>query len=243
MLFRSCGAGIPAANSSDISSDGVSYKVCVELSDNAGNPKAYGASSAFVYDNSAPVFTSLVLANDASDGYINLAEHSLTTDIAGPLVASGQSSVQYALVASATTGGFPLTWTASIPKANDSLFTSVGDYKVCVQLTDAAGNSSYGSSPVVTYDNVAPVFTSITLANGASDTYINTADSSSALAMVGSLVASGQTSTGYKVVLSTATCSTESSYSASVPAGSAFAALNGDYKVCVELSDDAGNKT
>ena len=80
------------------------------------------------------------------------------------------------------------------------------------------------------------------LANGASDTYINVTDASSALAVVGSLVASGQSSTKYKVALASATCSSEVSYSTNAPTGAAFAGLNGDYKVCVELSDDAGNK-
>ena len=235
------GSGVPAANSGDISSDGASYKVCVELSDNAGNPKAYGASSTFVYDNSAPVFTSLVLANDASDGYINSTEHGLTTDVAGPLVATGQTIVRYALVSNTTTCALPLTWISSIPKANDTLFSSVGDYKVCVQLTDVAGNTAYASSPDVSFDNVAPVFTGIALTNGASDTYINASESSGASAVVGSLVATGQSSTNYKVATSAATCSTQSSYSSTVPAGSAFTGLNGDYKVCVQLSDLAGN--
>jgi hypothetical protein len=204
------GSAVPAANSADISADGTSYKVCVELSDAAGNPKAYGASSSFVYDNTAPSFTSLPLANAASDGYINSTEHALTTDVAGPLSSSGQSNIQYALVTSSTTCGFPLTWVSNIPKANDALFTSVANYKVCVQLTDVAGNTTYGNSPDVAFDNVAPVFTSIALANTATDTYVNAADSGSALAVVGSLSAAGQSSTNYKVATSSATCSSES---------------------------------
>jgi hypothetical protein len=83
------GASIPTADDTAISSDGATYKVCVELSDNAGNPKAYGTSATFVYDATAPTFSSLPLANEAADGYINLAEHSLTTDLAGPISASG----------------------------------------------------------------------------------------------------------------------------------------------------------
>ena len=235
------GASVPGANSSDISADGTSYKVCVELSDTAGNPKAFGASLSFVYDNTAPSFTSFVLANAASDGYINNAEHALMTDVAGPLSSSGQSSIQYVLVTSSTTCAFPLSWTSAIPKANDALFTSVGNYKVCVQLTDVAGNTTYGNSPDVAFDNVAPVFTSISLANTAADTYVNAADSGSALAVVGSLSASGHSSVKYKVSTNAATCSSESSYGVSVPTGAAFSGLNGDYKVCVELSDLAGN--
>jgi hypothetical protein len=43
------GASIPTADDTAISSDGATYKVCVELSDSAGNPKAYGASATVVY--------------------------------------------------------------------------------------------------------------------------------------------------------------------------------------------------
>lgn len=237
------GSVVPAAHSGDISSDGASYKVCVELSDAAGNPKAYGASSSFTYDNTAPAFISLPLANAAGDGYINSDEHALTSEVVGLISASGQSSVQYALVTNTTTCGFPLTWVTNPPKANDVLFVSTASYKVCAQLTDLAGNATYGSSSDIFFDDVAPLFTSIALANTASNAYINAAESSSGLVVVDSLSASGQSSVNYKVVLNSVTCSTVSSYSASVPTGADFNGLNGDYKVCVELVDPAGNKT
>ncbi len=236
-------AGVPAANSVDIAIDGSSYKVCVELSDVAGNPKAYGGSATFIYDATSPIFTSFPLAFDAADGYINNSEHGLTSDLAGPLSVSGQSSVMYALVTNTSTCGFPLTWTSSIPKANDALFTAQGGYKVCVQLSDAAGNTTYGSSPDVTFDSVAPTFTSIALANAAADTYLNASESSGATAVVGSLSATGHSAAHYKVASSSATCSALSSYSSATPTGADFSGLNGDYKVCVQLFDLAGNNS
>ncbi len=236
-------SSVPVANSIDIAVDGASYKICVELSDVAGNPKAYGASATFLFDATAPIFTSFPLAFDAADGYINNSEHGLTSDVAGSLSVSGQSSVMYALVTNTSTCGFPLTWTSSIPKANDALLTAQGGYKVCVQLSDTAGNTTYGSSPDVTFDSVAPAFTSISLANAAADTYLNAAESSGVTALVGSLMASGQSATHYKVALASATCSALSSYGASLPTGAEFTGLNGDYKVCVQLIDVAGNQS
>ena len=237
------GASLPAANDAGFTSDGTSYRVCVELSDVAGNPKAYGSSATFIFDATAPVFTSIDLVNAATDTYINQSEHLLTTAVAGNLVASGQSTTQYALVTSATTCGMPLTWVNTIAQANDVLFTAVGTYKICVQLTDVAGNITYGNSSTINFDNVSPVLTSIALANGAADTYVNTADSGSGSVMVDTLVASGQDATKYKLATNASTCSALVGYSATVTAGTDFASLNGDYKVCVELSDNAGNKT
>lgn len=234
---------VPKADSVDITVDGASYKVCVELSDVAGNPKAYGASATFLFDATAPVFTSFPLAFDATDGYINNSEHGLTSDVAGSLSVSGQSSVMYALVTNTSTCGFPLTWTSSIPKSNDALFSAQGGYKVCVQLSDTAGNTTYGSSPDVTFDSVAPSFTSISLANAAADTYLNAAESSGATAVVGSLVSSGESTILYKVAPAASNCASLSSYSAGVPNGSDFVGFNGDYKVCVQLFDLAGNQS
>jgi len=236
-------SSIPGADSVDIATDGATYKVCVELSDVAGNPKAYGASATFLFDATAPIFTSFPLAFDAADGYINNSERGLTSDVAGSLSVSGQSSVMYALVTNTSTCGFPLTWTSSIPKANDALFSAQGIYKICVQLSDTAGNTTYGSSPDVTFDSVAPAFTSISLANAAADTYLNAAESSGAIAVVGLLTASGHSAAYHKVALSSATCSTLSSYGASLPTGADFTGLNGDYKVCVRLIDLAGNQS
>lgn len=234
---------VPTADQSEISSDGTNYKVCVELSDNAGNTKAYGGSSSFVYDATAPVFTSLLLLNAASDGYINSNEHALNTSLAGPLVASGQTVERYALVSSSTTCALPLSWVTGIPKANDPLFSSEGSYKICVQLTDAAGNATYDSSTSLEFDSVAPSFTSLSLVNSALDTYINAAETSGSADVVGGLVASGQSAESYQLAASTAVCSALSSYGSSIPKESDFFGLNGDYKTCIKLTDNAGNES
>src|SRR5690606_22532004 len=73
------GASIPKSNATELSADG-SFKVCVELKDDAGNPAVYGASDPFTFDETVPTFTSLDLLNDAADTYVNLAETANAND-------------------------------------------------------------------------------------------------------------------------------------------------------------------
>jgi hypothetical protein len=238
----SYGNSVPKSDDAAITLDGGSYRVCVELSDVAGNPKAYGTSATFIYDGSSPSFTAMPLANAAGDGYINLSEHSLTSELAGPLQASGYAAVNYALVASTVTCGQSLSWVSGIAKANDSVFVANTGYKLCVQLTDLAGNVTYGSSPEIIYDDVIPVFTGIDLVHGAADGYINAGEASGSDGVVDQLSASGHDEVQYVVALQSAGCSSQTGYAGSVPSGGVFAGLNGEYKVCVSLSDTAGNR-
>lgn len=151
---------MPNANSVDFGGDG-NYKICVRLTDNAGNPPAYGSSATIVLDATAPAFTSLILANAATDGYINATERSLATAVGGTLTASGYDSVAYKLVAAATTCNGSLTYGA-MPNANSADFTSDGNYKICVQLTDLAGNTTaYGNSGTIALDTTAPTVSSL----------------------------------------------------------------------------------
>ncbi|MEI6832971.1 MAG: hypothetical protein WCL28_03175, partial [bacterium] len=203
------GPSVPQADSSDLAVDGEAYRVCVELSDVAGNPKAYGSSATFTLDVTAPTFVSVGFINGASDNYLNAAEHALTSDVLGPVSGSGYSTEEFSVVPSTTTCAVPLSWSTPSPKANDSGFVSDGSYKVCVQITDDAGNLSHGESGVLVFDATSPVFTSIALANEASDTYINVADTASSLDMVGSLMASGQTSEKYLVTTNSSVCSAQ----------------------------------
>ena len=234
---------MPQSNSGDFGVDG-DYKVCVELTDNAGNPTAYGTSASMTLETVVPAFTSVALANEAADTYISAADALIASDLIDSLVASGHDTVGYKLTTAATTCDGALTYGASIPQNTSGDFGGDGAYKVCVELTDTAGNTpAYGASATINLDKADPVFTSIALTNGASDTYINASENASALAMVGSLVASGYDTVGYKLVAAATTCDTALTYGASEPAGnSADFAADATYKVCVELIDNAGNE-
>ena len=221
-----------------VTSDG-SYKVCAELSDASGN-KAYGASSAFIRDTDAPVFTSMDLIGVAADGFLTGAESGDTGDLVGNLVANGQVSTQYKLVLAAANCALETGFGASIPTAADT--GSDGTYKVCVELVDASGNRVVGASGSFVLDTLAPVFTSIDLANEAVGGVINDGEKAATNDLVANLTASGQTGVGYKLASSGADCSLETGYGASVPQA-VNVSVDGSYKVCVRLYDAIGNES
>ncbi len=232
---------IPKSDSADFGGD-ATYKVCVKLADNAGNP-TYGSSSSIVLDTAAPVFTSIGLANNASDGYINATEHAASSDLASNLVASGQDSTGYKLVTSATTCDVALTYGASIPKDDSADFGADDSYKVCVKLADNAGNTAYGASSAFVFDTTYPVFTSLSLANDAADGYINATESANNNDLANNLTGSGYTSSVYKLVTTATTCDGNLTFGAMPKSSSTDFTGQGTFKVCVKLTDDAGNIT
>jgi hypothetical protein len=124
----------------------ITVKRASNCSSESNSEKCQGAKESATPSSDGVVsFTSLSWANDATDGYINATEHALTNDLVGSLVASGQSSVDYKLVASATTCDGSLTY-GSIPKSNSSDFGADGTYKVCVKLSDTEGNVVFGAT-------------------------------------------------------------------------------------------------
>src|SRR5207244_3598842 len=132
------------------------------------NTAAYGASGTITLDTTAPSFTSLALANDAADGCVTTSEKALTKNLGGTLTGSGYDTAAYKLTTSATTCDNALTYSATMPKDNSTDFGSDGAYKICVKLTDNAGNTAaYGASGTITLDTTAPSFTSLALANDA----------------------------------------------------------------------------
>ncbi|MBE7436959.1 MAG: hypothetical protein HS115_00790 [Spirochaetales bacterium] len=230
---------MPASNSSDFGSDG-NYKICVRLRDDAGNPAVYGNSATIVLKKTPPAFTSLTLANDAADGYINNAESSSSSALGGTLTATGYDSVDYRLVGTATSCDGGLTYGA-MPASNSADFGVDGDYKICIRLSDNAGNVTYGASGTITLKKTAPSFTSLALANDATDGYINNAERASTAALGGSLTASGYDTAEYKLVTNVTTCDAVLTYGAMPTSDSVDFGANGSYKICVKLSDNAGN--
>ena len=231
---------MPLGTSGDFGADGT-YKVCVKLSDNAGNPADFGASALFELKTTAPAFTSLALANNATDGYINAAEKLLTSALASSLVGAGYTSAGYKLVISATACDGLLTYGA-MPQNNSGDFGAEGSYKVCVRLSDTAGNTpAYGASAAITLKTAVPGFTSLALANEAADLFINTADRSLANALAGSLSGSSYDTAGYKLASSATTCNNSLTYGTMPLGTSGDFGADSTYKVCVKLSDTAGN--
>ncbi|MCX6117714.1 MAG: hypothetical protein NT027_09245 [Proteobacteria bacterium] len=231
---------IPQSNDSSLV-DGQQFKVCAQVSDLAGNAPAYCETTAMTVDLSPPVFGSLPLANGAVDSILNIAEHANALDVAGPLTATGYSSVGYSLVSSATACGLPLTYAGTIPLQDDTALNVSGTYKVCVQLLDAAGNSTYDNSSAFDSDQIGPVFTSIALANEAVGGYINLSESVSTSDGADSLVATGQTTTEYAILAQASACST-GVYGVSVPTVADIASAGeSNHKICVKLTDASGN--
>src|SRR5205823_5795476 len=139
----------------------------------------------------------------------NAADRLLTNALVGPLTASGYATDAYKLVTAATTCNGSLTYGSAgvFPADNSTDFGADGTYKVCVKLTDTAGNVTYGASTSIVKDTVAPSFTSLARANEAADGFINSAERSLSNALVGTLAASGYSTAAYKLVTSATTCS------------------------------------
>ncbi len=235
------GSSIPSATTSAITGDGT-WKVCVKMIDSAGNI-AFDSSANITVDTSGPIFTSIALVNGAADGYLSGSEFSSGTNLAGSLVASGYVTEDYKLVGSATTCGTPLTF-GGMPKSDSSDFSGDGSYKVCVRLVDSSGNLTYGSTSSFTLDTTLPIFTALVLANTALDGYVNASERSATSGITGTLTASGQNSTEYKVALAVSECLSLNGWSLSAPlANDAGITADNTWKVCVKLSDTAGNIT
>jgi hypothetical protein len=229
-----------------MSSDGI-YAVCVLLTDDAGN-KSYGKSNQVTRAITGPTFTSLARANAASDGYVNDSEKLLVSTL-WTLTASGQTATAYTLASSDTSGSLVCDAARSYTEtsiATPSSLASDGLYALCVRLTDASGNITYGKSAQITRDVTAPLFTSLARANEAGDGYINNSEKGSTLALY-TLTASGQTSTLFTVAsndsASALVCDNAKTYSSgSIPIISALTS-DGTFAVCVSLTDAAGNTT
>ncbi len=217
-----------------------SYKVCVRLTDLAGNPAAYGASLAIVYDVTPPTLTSLTNANDALDGFLNLAERTFT-GVVGTAVAGGSAAETFALVPAATacTSGLPY---GAMPTSDSTTFGADGVYKVCARLVDTAGNPTYASDATFVLDTLVPGFTSLARANAAADGFVSIADHLLTTDLAGSVSGTGYDTAAYSLEEFATACSGVAVFAAMPKADDPrFAVSESDYKVCVRLSDAAGN--
>ncbi|NDE18078.1 hypothetical protein EBZ80_24480, partial [bacterium] len=235
------GASDVLVKSGQFSSDG-SAKICIKAVDAAGNT-SFAASQSFNVDLTPPTLTAAALANDAADGYINDAEKSATSDLIAAPVTSESSTLEYKVVASSVACDSQSGYGGAFPKANDAALGSDGTYKVCVKMTDAAGNTGYGASPAFIRDTIYPARTGgLAWTGAAADGYINDSEKSGASAIITAVAASEAATLQYGIVDSATACDGNVTYSTSIPTAShASFASDGDYKACVRMQDVAGN--
>jgi hypothetical protein len=215
-----------------------------DAANNGNAPSA--ASTPFNVDNTAPTFTSLVLANGAADTTLNTADVA-ANQVVATLTADNYTTANYAIVSNATTCDSAVTYNkTSIPTAGDADFVNENTYKICVKLTDAAGNTTYGASADNITVNLNDAPTNITLSANS----IN--ENNAANAVVGTLSTTDIDVADTHTYSLVAGCSGNDTGNAAFNINSnslrATNALNfeaqSSYAVCVRTTDNgAGNLT
>jgi hypothetical protein len=160
--FNVLGAAVPVAT--DFSED-KTYQVCVELTDNAGNPTAYGTSSNIIRDTVYPDITNIPLANEAADQYVSVADKTADNPLA-LLNASGFDIDDFSIVSQGSDCDSSVSYDfADIPTANQ-ISGGDGYYEICTRLSDLAGNIVYGkSASFFVQDTTFPVFQGVTVSS------------------------------------------------------------------------------
>lgn len=189
-----------------------------------------------------PVFVSLLGANEATDGYINASELSSSAALF-TLNATNYTSAFYTAPTS-DSGSLvcdnSLTYSLPTISPINSIATD-GTYSVCVKLTSAGNLVTYGKSSLITRDTNVPVFISLTLVNAAVDGAIDAAESTST-SPIASLSASGHTVAAYTGAVSTsAPCNNTQTYSYMTVPRAVDISADGDFKLCVRLTDASNN--
>ena len=134
----------------------------VKVTDRAGNQSVASDILTITVDTTAPTVTAKPFAGHlgASDSYINKADHEGTSGaLLGTVTTSESSTLSYALVASSATCDATQTYVTAIPATVD--VTTDGTYKVCVRVTDTAGNIQYTATPTFTKDTTAPTLSGV----------------------------------------------------------------------------------
>jgi hypothetical protein len=129
-----------------------------------------------------------------------------------------------------------------MPNTDSVSLVDGNTYRLCAEISDAAGNKAYGTSANFTTDYGAPSISAVALAAVVSDGYLTAADSTAATDTVASVTASGQDAISYAVATSSTTCDASLVYASSIPKtnNSGFTA-EGSWKVCVKATDTAAN--
>ena len=196
------------------------WRVCIRLSDLAGNAIYRQTTPAtFLVDWTPPTFSSLPFVNATfSDGYINNTEQTSSSAVvvgaATPTGTSNYSFSHFAIVSSTTACDAAVNYSlTSAPRANNSGFSNNGVYKVCVRLRDLAFNESYGSSNIITVKKSLPTFTSLQLGADVTDGFLSASERLSANPLATDLIGSNYDASQYALVTSATDCQSVSSSS------------------------------
>ena len=233
-------SNIPLINSISIDR---AYSICAKLEAASVSPVYIKSSTNLVRDVVAPSVTSDVVIDVAgifADGNLTAAEYNAGTNvITTDVVAVGADVVGYSFVANGDACSTVTSYKDPL-MSNDSSIGSNGTYKICTKLQDFAGNEIFDEiSPAVpiVIDRDSPAISTVTLLNEAADNYINATENANATPIV-SHDGSGGDTTEYEIVGNGHSCAAAaaSAWSTSVPAANGQT-TEGDYKICVKISD------
>jgi hypothetical protein len=190
------------------------------------------------------------LAAAAANG-LNATERGLTSGILSSAVTvnDGTATINYTATRVASNNCAAATgYSGSIPAMNTGIINAdATDWRICVKVFDAAGNTSYGATTTFVVDTGAPSILSgfqwtgdTTGLNGAADGYLNITENAAGTTLLSAITPSETSTILYKMVQSWVVCSGESYSSSAVPTR-ADMTVDNTYKVCARMTDNYGN--
>ena len=226
----------PNANSKDLTgiTANVQGSYTVTLTATNNTTTLSGSDSlVLVWDTIAPSVDSFTKINDITDDFLNASERGMSNPLVA-LSASNEDTIEFTITSGASCAA-ATAYSEAVPLSNDIRISADGAYKVCVKLTDNAGNlPAYGELPF-TADTALPSSNSIAI-NGGGDYDTD--------GLVDLTLASTDANSIQMKVSNASDCSTGSyeAYSTS-KLGWPLAQLNGTAIVYVKFRDAAGNES
>ena len=224
---------VPAAAVGALSTGAVTATV----SDTAGNTGS--ASHNLTVDSSTPVVT---INTVAVDDIINTAEHGQTQIVSGSVTGAAAGDAVHVTINGkdyTTVVDAAGNWSVGVPAADVAALAD-GTTTISVTVTNAAGNSG-SATHNVDVDTAAPT---ITINTVTADDVINAAEKGADLVLSGatSNVEAGQTVTVmFNGKSYTATVAANGEWTLTVPSADLASLSNGNARVNVSVSNDAGN--
>ncbi|MBP2167601.1 hypothetical protein J2125_000793 [Erwinia toletana] len=222
---------IPATDLGDLP-QGSNNPLVVAVTDAAGNTST--STTPLLVDTVAPA---LGLDDPISgNGYLNALEQGQ------PLVIVGSGEADTSIVVTLNGVDYPATvtsggqWTVTIPAA-DLANIADGNYSVGIVASDAAGNTTATSAPLVV-DTQSPPLALTTPISG--DGYLNQQEQAEPLIIAGSGEAGANIVVTLDEVDYPATVDSDGKWSVTVPANTLG---DGSYNVAITTTDGAGNAT
>lgn len=198
------------------------------------------------YDVLYVKYNAIELINDVTDSILSNADHGLGRPIVNNTIANEFASTEYAIIPLNGTCDGSLTFSPSVPLSNDPAFSSTGDYQVCVRLTDASSVVTFDRSPIISFDSSVPAAPTFNLAGALSDALLKRHEfMDDGNPVVTGISGSGFDNSSFAIIPAAGICNSSHRYSFSQPIGTLanqFVSISpGSWKVCMKLSDRAGN--